>query len=192
MNIVVEKRDVKTIRNIGVSAHIDSGKTTLTSERLLFYTGRISHMHKSQTLMVNRQMKRYNVPCIAFINKLDRIGANPSRVLSQIRAKLQHTAAFIQLPIGLESVVTGVIDLVRWKAYYFEGNQGSKVVEGVIPEDTVGECTKRRQELIETVANVDEVLGEMFLEEVQPTEEQLMAAIRRVTIRRAFTPVFVG
>ncbi|XP_068687407.1 elongation factor G, mitochondrial-like [Montipora foliosa] len=257
--------DVKTIRNIGVSAHIDSGKTTLT-ERLLFYTGRISHMHEvrgkdnvgatmdfmdlerergitiqsaatylnwkdtkvniidtpghvdftveveralrvldgailvlcavggvqSQTLTVNRQMKRYNVPCIAFINKLDRIGANPSRVLSQIRAKLQHTAAFIQLPIGLESEVTGVIDLVRWKAYYFEGNQGSKIVEGVIPEDMVGECTKRRQELIETVANVDEVLGEMFLEEVQPTEEQLIAAIRRVTIRRAFTPVFVG
>ncbi|XP_068702661.1 elongation factor G, mitochondrial-like [Montipora foliosa] len=70
--------------------------------------------------------------------------------------------------------------------------QRSKVVEGVIPEDMVGECTKRRQELIETVANVDEVLGEMFLEEVQPTEEQLMAAIRRVTIRRAYTPVFVG
>jgi len=257
--------DVTAIRNIGVSAHIDSGKTTLT-ERLLFYTGRISHMHEvrgkdnvgatmdfmdlerergitiqsaatyinwknteiniidtpghvdftveveralrvldgailvlcavggvqSQTLTVNRQMKRYNVPCIAFINKLDRMGANPSRVLSQIRAKLQHTAAFAQLPIGLESEVKGVIDLVRWRAYYFEGNQGSDVVEGVIPEDMVEECTNKRQELIETVANVDEVLGEMFLEEVQPTEEQLIAAIRRATIKRCFTPVFVG
>jgi len=259
------QKDVSAIRNIGVSAHIDSGKTTLT-ERLLFYTGRISHMHEvrgkdnvgatmdfmdlerqrgitiqsaathvnwkdhnvniidtpghvdftveveralrvldgailvlcavggvqSQTLTVNRQMKRYSVPCVAFINKLDRMGANPDRVLSQIRAKLQHTAAFAQLPIGLESELKGVIDLVRWKAYYFEGHQGSNVVEGVIPEDMVDECTKRRQELIETVANVDDVLGEMFLEEVQPTEEQLIAAIRRATIKRTFTPVFVG
>ncbi|XP_066024162.1 elongation factor G, mitochondrial isoform X3 [Pocillopora verrucosa] len=258
-------KDVSKIRNIGISAHIDSGKTTLT-ERLLFYTGRISQMHEvrgkdnvgatmdsmdlerqrgitiqsaatyvnwkdtniniidtpghvdftveveralrvldgailvlcavggvqSQTLTVNRQMKRYNVPCIAFINKLDRMGANPARVLSQIRAKLQHTAAFTQLPIGLESEVKGVIDLVRWKAYYFEGNHGSEVVEGVIPEDMVNECTTRRQELIETVANVDDTLAEMFLEEIPPTEEQLIAAIRRATIRRCFTPVFVG
>lgn len=258
-------KDVSSIRNIGVSAHIDSGKTTLT-ERLLFYTGRISHMHEvrgkdnvgatmdfmelerqrgitiqsaatyvtwkdmnvniidtpghvdftveverslrvldgailvlcavggvqSQTLTVNRQMKRYNVPCIAFINKLDRMGANPSRVLSQIRAKLQHTAAFAQLPIGVESELKGVIDLVRWKAYYFVGHQGSQVEEGFIPEDMIEECTKRRQELIETVADVDDVLGEMFLEEIQPTEEQLIAAIRRATIKRAFTPVFVG
>ncbi|XP_078380922.1 elongation factor G, mitochondrial-like isoform X4 [Oculina patagonica] len=257
--------NVSKIRNIGVSAHIDSGKTTLT-ERLLFYTGRISHMHEvrgkdnvgatmdfmdlerqrgitiqsaatyvnwkdtnvniidtpghvdftveverslrvldgailvlcavggvqSQTLTVNRQMKRYSVPCIAFINKLDRMGANPARVLSQIRAKLQHTAAFTQLPIGLESDLKGVIDLVRWKAYYFEGEQGSKVVEGSIPEDMLNECTKRRQELIETIADVDEVLGEMFLEEIQPTEEQLIAAICRATIKRSFTPVFVG
>ncbi|XP_073256670.1 elongation factor G, mitochondrial-like [Porites lutea] len=258
-------KDVSAIRNIGVSAHIDSGKTTLT-ERLLFYTGRISHMHEvrgkdnvgatmdfmelerqrgitiqsaatyvtwkdmnvniidtpghvdftveverslrvldgailvlcavggvqSQTLTVNRQMKRYNVPCIAFINKLDRMGANPSHVLSQIRAKLQHTAAFAQLPIGVESELKGVIDLVRWKAYYFVGHQGSQVEEGFIPEDMIEECTKRRQELIETVADVDDVLGEMFLEEIQPTEEQLIAAIRRATIKRAFTPVFVG
>lgn len=147
---------------------------------------------QSQTLTVNRQMKRYNVPCIAFINKLDRMGANPNRVLSQIRAKLQHTAAFTQLPIGLESEVNGAIDLVRWKAYYFEGNHGSKVVEGVIPEDMVNECTTRRQELIETVADVDDTLGEMFLEEIPPTEEQLIAAIRRATIKRSFTPVFVG
>ncbi|CAH3170061.1 unnamed protein product, partial [Pocillopora meandrina] len=259
------QKDVSKIRNIGISAHIDSGKTTLT-ERLLFYTGRISQMHEvrgkdnvgatmdsmdlerqrgitiqsaatyvnwkdtnvniidtpghvdftveveralrvldgailvlcavggvqSQTLTVNRQMKRYNVPCIAFINKLDRMGANPARVLSQIRAKLQHTAAFTQLPIGLESEVKGVIDLVRWKAYYFEGNHGSEVVEGVIPEDLVNECTTRRQELIETVANVDDTLAEMFLEEIPPTEEQLIAAIRRATIKRCFTPVFVG
>lgn len=147
---------------------------------------------QSQTLTVNRQMKCYNVPCIAFINKLDRMGANPNRVLSQIRAKLQHTAAFTQLPIGLESEVNGAIDLVRWKAYYFEGNQGSKVVKGVIPEDMVNECTTRRQELIETVADVDDTLGEMFLEEIPPTEEQLIAAIRRATIKRNFTPVFVG
>ncbi|KAL9965344.1 hypothetical protein ACROYT_G029133 [Oculina patagonica] len=212
--IMKKKKNVSKIRNIGVSAHIDSGKTTLT-ERLLFNTGRISHMHSQQQHMLIGKIQTSTlltlqdtwtlllkwsdlfvflmVPFKCYVQLVGcRMGANPARVLSQIRAKLQHTAAFTQLPIGLESDLKGVIDLVRWKAYYFEGEQGSKVVEGSIPEDMLNECTKRRQELIETIADVDEVLGEMFLEEIQPTEEQLIAAICRATIKRSFTPVFVG
>lgn len=79
---------------------------------------------QSQTLTVNRQMKRYNVPCLAFINKLDRMGANHKRVLGQMRSKLGHNAAFLQLPIGLESKCEGLVDVVHRKALYFRGNFG--------------------------------------------------------------------
>lgn len=79
---------------------------------------------QSQTLTVNRQMKRYNVPCLAFINKLDRTGANHKRVLAQMRSKLNHNAAFIQLPIGLETKCEGIVDVIRRKALYFKGNYG--------------------------------------------------------------------
>ena len=79
---------------------------------------------QSQTMTVNRQMKRYNVPCLAFINKLDRLGANPYRVISQLRQKLNHNAAFLQLPIGLESNLAGIVDVIEKKALYFEGSFG--------------------------------------------------------------------
>ncbi|KAJ9594843.1 hypothetical protein L9F63_013880, partial [Diploptera punctata] len=260
-----EHKDLEHIRNIGISAHIDSGKTTLT-ERILFYTGRIQEMHEvkgkdnvgatmdsmelerqrgitiqsaatytlwknhniniidtpghvdftveveralrvldgailvlcavggvqSQTLTVNRQMKRYNVPCLAFINKLDRQGANHNRVLSQMRSKLGHNAAFLQLPIGLESETKGIIDLIKRKALYFEGRCGELVREDEIPADMRSETEDRRQELIEHVSNADEILGEMFLEEKTPTEVDIASAIRRACLRREFTPVFVG
>lgn len=260
-----EFKELEDIRNIGISAHIDSGKTTLT-ERILFYTGRIEEIHEvkgkdgvgatmdfmelerqrgitiqsaatytewkdhviniidtpghvdftveveralrvldgavlvlcsvggvqSQTFTVNRQMKRYDVPCLAFINKLDRQGANPLRVLNQLRTKLNHNAAFLQLPIGLEADCQGVVDLVAQKAIYFKEPNGLNVVEDKIPENLQSLAEEKRLELIECVANADEEIGEMFLEEKIPTEEQLNAAIRRTCMKRTFTPVLLG
>lgn len=260
-----EHKPLERIRNIGISAHIDSGKTTLT-ERILFYTGRIAHMHEvkgkdnvgatmdsmelerqrgitiqsaatytqwrdyniniidtpghvdftveveralrvldgailvlcavggvqSQTLTVNRQMKRYNVPCLAFINKLDRTGSNPARVLHQMRSKLKHNAAFIQLPIGLESSCTGIVDLVAQKAMYFEGDFGLTIREDAVPASMQAEVHDRRQELIEHLSNVDDAFGELFLEDKGYTDGDVMAAIRRSCLRRTFTPVLVG
>lgn len=260
-----EFKEVEKIRNIGISAHIDSGKTTLT-ERILFYSGRVSEMHEvkgkdgvgatmdfmelerqrgitiqsaatytewkdvniniidtpghvdftveveralrvldgailvlcavggvqSQTFTVNRQMARYGVPCLAFINKLDRTNANPTRVLNQLRTKLHHNAAFLQLPVGLESEHKGVIDLIRRKVIYFEEPSGLILREEAIPADRLKEVEEKRQELVECVANVDELLGEIFLEERTPTEGDILAAIRRSCIRRAFTPILLG
>ncbi|EDV32475.1 uncharacterized protein Dana_GF14034 [Drosophila ananassae] len=260
-----EHRPIDKIRNIGISAHIDSGKTTLT-ERILFYTGRIVEMHEvrgkdnvgatmdsmelerqrgitiqsaatytlwkdtniniidtpghvdftveveralrvldgavlvlcavggvqSQTLTVNRQMKRYNVPCLAFINKLDRMGSNPYRVLSQMRSKMNHNAAFIQLPIGVESNCKGIVDLVRERAIYFEGEHGMNLRLDEIPQDMRVESQERRQELIEHLSNADDTFGELFLEEKPFTEDDIKAALRRTCIKRTFTPVLVG
>uniref|UniRef100_A0A3P8Q4W9 Elongation factor G, mitochondrial n=1 Tax=Astatotilapia calliptera TaxID=8154 RepID=A0A3P8Q4W9_ASTCA len=253
------------IRNIGISAHIDSGKTTLT-ERVLYYTGRIAEIHEvkgkdgvgatmdsmelerqrgitiqsaatytvwkdyniniidtpghvdftieveralrvldgavlvlcavggvqCQTMTVNRQMKRYSVPFLTFINKLDRMGANPGRALQQMRSKLNHNAAFVNIPIGLEGNMRGIIDLIEERSMYFEGQFGQTMRYDEIPADFRAEAADRRQELVECVANADEILGEMFLEEKIPTKDDLKAAIRRATVQRLFTPVLVG
>lgn len=264
-NVAKDTKELEYIRNIGISAHIDSGKTTLT-ERILYYTGKIAKMHEvrgkdnvgatmdsmelerqrgitiqsaatytiwkhhniniidtpghvdftveveralrvldgavlvlcavggvqSQTLTVNRQMKRYNVPCIAFINKLDRLGANPQNVLNNIRSKLGHNAAFLQLPIGHENSVKGIVDLIHKRSIYFHGDFGDDIEYGEIPDDMKQISEEKRQELIEHVSNVDEKLGEMFLEEKTPTEQELIDAIRRCCINRTFTPVLLG
>nr|NVI74814.1 iconoclast [Cucujiformia] len=147
---------------------------------------------QSQSLTVNRQMKRYNVPCLAFINKLDRLGANPNRVLSQMRSKMNHHAAFIQLPIGLESECKGVIDLVSLRAIYFEGPFGEEIRYDEIPQNMRSETNERQHELIEHLSNSDDTLGELYLEEKPINETDIKAAIRRTCLKRSFTPVLVG
>ena len=256
---------VDKIRNLGISAHIDSGKTTLT-ERILFYTGRISSIHEvrgkdgvgatmdsmdlerekgitiasaatytqwgdtnvniidtpghvdftieveralrvldgavlvlcavggvqSQTLTVNRQMGRYSVPALAFINKCDRPGSNPERVLGQLRDKLKHNAAMLQLPIGLESDLSGVVDLLAREAIYFDGDNGEILRREPVPAGMSEAVETARTEAIAALADVDEEIGDLFLMEEEPTLEQLHDAIRRCTLARTFMPVFVG
>jgi elongation factor G len=257
--------NLEKLRNIGISAHIDSGKTTLT-ERILFYTQKIHKIEEvkgksgvgatmdsmdlerekgitiqsactyvswaehpiniidtpghvdftieveralrvldgailvlcavagvqSQSITVDRQMRRYAVPRLAFINKMDRAGANAQRVMEQLREKLNHKAAFVTMPIGAEDKFAGVVNLVDMKGYEFHGDNGENVVEIDIPANLVGLAKEKRAELIATLADVDEEIGNLFLEEKEPTKEQLNAAIRRAAIALKFTPVFVG
>ncbi|KAI9207573.1 P-loop containing nucleoside triphosphate hydrolase protein [Polychytrium aggregatum] len=256
---------LQQLRNIGISAHIDSGKTTLT-ERILYYTGRIDQIHEvrgkdnvgakmdsmelerekgitiqsaatytkwkdtniniidtpghvdftieveralrvldsavlvlcavggvqSQTITVDRQMKRYNIPRICFINKMDRAGANPFRIISQIKEKLRLNAAAVQLPIGAESNFNGVVDLVKMKAYYNEGNKGETIRVEEIPKDMADQVQEYRSKLIEALADVDDTIGDLFLNEEEPSNDQIFDAIRRNTISLKFTPIFMG
>jgi elongation factor G len=253
------------IRNIGISAHIDSGKTTL-SERILFYTNKIHAIHEvkgkdgvgavmdsmdlerekgitiqsaatycewknfninlidtpghvdftveverslrvldgavlvlcsvagvqSQSITVDRQMKRYKVPRICFINKMDRAGANPFRGRQMLNEKLSHNAHFITYPIGAEDRFEGVVDLVQMKAFYFDGENGEKVREEEIPADILGECKKFREQLIAAVGDFDEEIGMMYLEGQEPNVAQLREGIRKATQSLNFTPVMMG
>jgi elongation factor G len=256
--------DQSTLRNIGISAHIDSGKTTLT-ERILYYAGRIHTVHEvkgkddvgatmdsmdlerergitiqsaatqvswqdhriniidtpghvdftieveralrvldgavlvlcgvagvqSQSMTVDRQMRRYKVPRLAFINKLDRSGADPRRVARQLREKLGHNAVLMQLPIGLEDSFRGVIDLVSMEAFYFEGELGRHVVSKPIPEDMEAEAEAAREEMLDVVSMFSDELTEAILEDrVQP--DMIHAAVRRGTLSLELTPVFLG
>ena len=148
---------------------------------------------QSQTITVDRQMRRYNVPRLSFVNKMDRMGANPFKAIDQINQKLKIHAAAVQIPIGMEDSFKGVVDLIRMKAIYNEGLKGETVVESdEIPTGVRQLAEERRRKLIETVADVDDEIAEMFLEEQSPTIEQLKAAIRRATISLKFTPVFMG
>ncbi|RYP13301.1 hypothetical protein DL767_010822 [Monosporascus sp. MG133] len=269
-----EKKRLSKVRNIGIAAHIDSGKTTAT-ERVLFYTGRIKQIHEvrgkdgvgskmdsmelerekgitiqsaatfcdwkkiedgeeqtyhinlidtpghidftieveralrvldgavmilcavsgvqSQTITVDRQMKRYNIPRISFVNKMDRMGANPWKAVEQINSKLKIPAAAVQIPIGIEDQCKGVVDLINMRSIYTEGPRGVQVrVEDKVPEDLREFAEQKRQELIEKLADVDDEIAEMFLDERTPTPEQIKAAIRRATIGLKFTPVLMG
>lgn len=281
---------LKFQRNIGVSAHIDSGKTTLT-ERILFYTGRVKDIHEvrgkdgvgakmdsmdlerekgitiqsaatfcdweaprsiisdekdnyainiidtpghvdftieveralrvldgailvlcavagvqSQTTTVDRQMRRYGVPRISFINKMDRPGANPARIINQIRTKLKIAAAAVHVPIGSEDAFEGVVDLVSWREIKNVGPKGAEVTYSPISSALLETAQQKRTELIETLSEVDERICDMYLAAMDaPTEpvpgmplessisnEELAQAIRRATIALKFSPVFMG
>ena len=256
--------DLSKIRNIGISAHIDSGKTTLT-ERILYYTKRIHAIHEvkgkdgvgakmdsmelerergitiqsaatycqwnnhhvniidtpghvdftieverslrvldgailvlcgvagvqSQSLTVDRQMRRYKVPRIAFINKLDRTGANPFRVTKQLREVLQHNAVMIQIPIGLEDKLEGVIDLVTMEAITFHGHAGDDIEKGPIPAGLAEEAAQYREIMLDAVSMFSDELMEAMLEE-RVTPELIRAAIRKGAISLQLTPVMMG
>ncbi|MDY0391209.1 elongation factor G [Desulfobulbus oligotrophicus] len=259
------KKDLQKVRNIGISAHIDSGKTTLT-ERILFFTQRIHTIHEvrgkdgvgatmdsmelerergitiqsgatfcswkdcdiniidtpghvdftieveralrvldgavlilcsvggvqSQSITVNRQMSRYKVPRIAFINKCDRTGANPYRVTQQLREKLDLNAVMVQIPIGLESDLQGMVDLVSMKAVYFDGNQGNAVRYDDIPADLAEAARAKREELLDAVSMFSDELMEAILSEDDIPEQMIHDAIRRGTISLELTPVLIG
>ena len=148
---------------------------------------------QSQTMTVDRQMRRYNVPRISFINKMDRMGANPWKAVDQINKKLKIAAAAVQVPIGAEDEFRGVVDLVTMKTYYAEGERGEIIVtKDEIPAEVRQLANERRAKLIESLADVDDEIANLFLDEQLPTVEQLKAAIRRATISLKFTPVFMG
>ena len=266
-------------RNIGISAHIDSGKTTLT-ERILFYCDKIhkiedvrgggagatmDHMElekekgititsaattvywkgiaekgityaegidkecriniidtpghvdftveverslrvldgailvlcsvagvQSQSITVDRQMKRYSVPRMAFLNKMDRMGANPHKGVAALREKLYHNAVLMQLPIGAEENFNGVVDLITREAYYFDGENGEKVRIEAIPADMVDEVEEYREKLLDAASNFDDNMVEKILEGGDITDAEIHNAIKIGTQSLKLTPVFMG
>ena len=260
--------DITKVRNIGISAHIDSGKTT-TSERILFYCNKIHAIHEvrgkdgvgavmdnmelerergitiqsaatqvqwkdttinlidtpghvdftveverslrvldgaimifcavagvqSQSITVDRQLKRYHVPRIAFVNKCDRQGANPLRVCAQIREKLGLNAYMMELPIGLEDKLQGVVDLVAMKAIYFDGDNGENLRYAEIPADLVEQAKEKRVELLDAASMFDDDLMAALMEDGgydTVPEETVIAAIRKGTLSEQFVGVFLG
>ena len=255
--------DISKWRNIGISAHIDSGKTTL-SERILYYTGRIHRMSEThsgggatmdhmeleqergiticsaatsvqwddhlinlidtpghvdftveverslrvldgavlvlcsvggvqtQSITIDRQMKRYQVPRVAFINKMDRIGADPFRVVKQLREKLDCAAQLVQLPIGKEVDFEGVVDLIRGKAIYFDGVQGEVIREEDVPANMLDDYKTVRNELLEALSMFSDELMEILLSGEEPPEELVHQIIRSAVWSRQMTPVFLG
>jgi len=255
---------LENTRNIGISAHIDSGKTTLT-ERVLFYAGKIhkieevrgggagatmDHMElekekgititsaattvewndtkiniidtpghvdftveverslrvldgaimilcgvagiQSQSITVDRQMKRYRVPRLAFINKLDRMGANPHNGIKGIRDILDLNAVAMQLPIGLEENHKGVVDLITMKAIYFDGEHGDDLRFEEIPDEMKSDAESYRAEMLEAVSMFDDQMMEDLLEEKEIAEESIHAAVKKGVQSLELCPVYMG
>lgn len=263
---------IEKVRDIGIIAHIDAGKTTV-SERILFYTGvahKIGEVHEGSTVMdwmdqerergititaaattcfwtptyfngnrehehrinlidtpghidftveVKRSLRvldgavvvfdgvsgvepqsetnwryadDYHVPRICFINKLDRLGASFEGSLASIRERLNPHAMPVQLPIGLESAFEGLIDLLRFKAYRFQGEHGEQIIESDVPENLLDEAKKRRHELLEKIVETDEALLAGYLEGKEPDLAELKRALRNATIKGTIIPVFTG
>ena len=259
--------DISKMRNIGISAHIDSGKTT-TSERILFYCNKIHAIHEvrgkdgvgavmdnmelerergitiqsaatqvqwkdytinlidtpghvdftveverslrvldgaimilcavagvqSQSITVDRQLKRYHVPRVAFVNKCDRQGANPLRVRLQLREKLGLNAYMMELPIGLEDKLEGVVDLVGMKAIYFDGPNGEDLRIAEIPANMKDDAEKYREELLDAASMFDDSLMEEIMEKGYDgvSEDKIIAAVRKGTLAEQFVGVFCG
>jgi elongation factor G len=256
------RNSLQNLRNIGISAHIDSGKTTL-SERILYYAGRIhrvqevrgegatmDHMElekergititsaatsvewgdarinlidtpghvdftveverslrvldgavlvlcavggvQAQSITIDRQMQRYHVPRVAFINKMDRTGADPDAVVAQLREKLGCDAVLMQRPIGSEADFEGVVDLVTQKAVYFDGECGEQLRHEDVPEAMHEEIAHARQELLEALAMFSDDLMELLLAEEDVPETLVHDVVRAAVHGEQFTPVFLG
>lgn len=253
---------LERIRNIGIAAHIDAGKTT-TTERILFYSGvvhKIGEVHEGtavtdwmaqerergititaaaistdwlghhiniidtpghvdftieversmrvldgviavfcsvggvqpQSETVWRQAERYQVPRIAFVNKMDRTGANFFRVCQQIGDRLRANAVPVQIPIGSEAEFEGIVDLVRMKAYLYKNDLGTDIQEVPIPDSVKDKTEEYRLRLVESVAEADDALMEKYLEGEELTADELVAGLRRGTIAGTMVPVLCG
>ncbi len=147
---------------------------------------------QSQSITVDQQMKRYKVPSVAFVNKCDRSGANPYRVMDQLKEKLGHNAVAMQVPIGLEAGFSGVVDLVSMKAKYFDGDSGETVRVEDIPQELMAEALEKREALIDAASMFSDSLTEAILEEQDVTDDMIKKAVRRGTLARQLTPVFMG
>jgi elongation factor G len=147
---------------------------------------------QSQSITVDQQMKRYKVPSVAFVNKCDRSGANPYRVINQLREKLGHNAVAMQVPIGLDAKFSGVVDLVAMKAVYFDGENGEDIRIEEIPENLTAEAIEKREELIDAATMFSDSLTEAVLEEKEVTADMILTAVRRGVLSRQLTPVFMG
>ncbi|MGB6043789.1 MAG: elongation factor G, partial [Pirellulales bacterium] len=147
---------------------------------------------QAQSLTVDRQMKRYHVPRLAFINKMDRTGANPQQVVRQVRDKLHCDAFLMQLPIGTEEDFKGVVDLVTMKALYYDGENGETVREESIPEQLTEQATEARQQMLESLSMYSDQLMELLLAEEEVPVDVIYDVLRDAVQSLDCTPVFLG